>query len=57
MLNAKQMRIPFGSHVTELPSKETRQAILPKGDKSLGVAAVWIVFYAIIAVAAVLHHV
>jgi hypothetical protein len=58
MLEVKQsLPNAFGSFVAEQHNDETRSSVLPREDSSAGIAFVWAGFYAVIAIAAMLHYV
>jgi hypothetical protein len=45
-----------GGHVAEQRTEDTQRNCLPTPGRELGIAVVWSVFYAVLAIAAAIHH-
>ena len=57
MLNATQIPTALGSYVAERRTDEAQQSVLSTDDHpAVGIAALWAVFYVLIAIAAVLQY-
>ena len=56
MLDANRFLTALDGYVVEQKSDEARQSVLPRYDPSIGIAAIWMGFYAVIAIAAAIHY-